>query len=143
MKIYIDRLTNGKTEEIDESLPPDFLDIDEGNLSFSKPVKIKGEAYIATDELILKLDIETFATIPCKICSEDNEHPIQIKSFYLTEDLEKIKAAVYDYASSLREAILLEIPPYVECEGNCPEREKLEKYLNDQGDETTHPFSSL
>ncbi|EFB42517.1 MULTISPECIES: YceD family protein [Parachlamydia] len=149
-KIYVDRLKTGDKVEIHETVSPDFLDVHEDELSFKKPVVVDGEAYLAGDELILHLQAEAEAHIPCAICNEDVSVGVFLESFYHAEPLAKIKTGIFDYQELLRESILLETPEFVECEGNCPKREKFKKYLktNDSssngGDPDGHqPFSDL
>lgn len=141
LKVYIDRLGGEHEEEICESLSPAFIDVEEKDLQFSKPVQIKGKAYLAEHHLVIHLDIETVALIPCSICNAQVEQKISLKSFYHTEELENIKGQIYDYTNLLREAILLEVPSYVECKGNCPERDRIKNYLH-KG-EVQFPFADL
>ncbi len=65
LKIYIDRLKGSQTQKINETLPPDFLGIDEEDLLFDQPVQLKGETYVANEHLIIHLNIETTARLPC------------------------------------------------------------------------------
>jgi len=131
-KIYVDRLRSGQKEAIEENFAPDFLDVKEEDLHFPAPVAVKGETYVADDHLILHLDITTKALMPCAVCNEQTEIPIALKNLYLTIPLEEIKGAIFDFSTELREAILLQIPPFIECgNGKCPQREELKKYLTD------------
>lgn len=150
-RIYVEQLREGTTREIKERLSPDFLEIKEKELSFSRPVVVKGQAYLADEMLILHLDIEVIATIPCAICNDQADVDIAIKGFYHAVPLEEIKGAIYDFREILRETILLEVPILTEChEGKCPQRKSLEKYFKKQstpeskGDEDGYrPFASL
>lgn len=141
LKIYIDRLLDGKTEKIEETLKSDFIDIIEAELDFPSPVSVQGKTYIAEDHLIIQLKIKTDALIPCSICNKSVKVPIEIEKFYHTEELSEIKGQVYDFTSPLREGILLEVPTYVECMGKCPEREKIKKYLSEGNKQ--FPFADL
>ncbi|MBF5059828.1 YceD family protein [Candidatus Neptunochlamydia vexilliferae] len=140
-KIYVDRLSNGRTEEIQETLSPDFIDVKEKDLQFHTPVEMEGKAYLAEDHLVIQLKVAAEAIIPCSICNEEVKKKVVVKSFYHTEELENIRGQVYDYGDPLREAILLEVPPYVECEGKCPKREELKNYFS-KGDDQ-FPFADL
>lgn len=131
LKIYIDRLKGGQTLKIDETLPPNFLDVDEEDLLFEDPIQLKGEAYLANEHLIIHLNIETTATLPCNVCNDPVHTPIVIKNIYLTESLSKIKGATFDMTDEVRESILLQTPLFTECrQGKCPERENLKKFIN-------------
>ncbi|QVL58152.1 MAG: hypothetical protein KFB93_03480 [Simkaniaceae bacterium] len=141
LKIYIDRLGDGQTEKIEETVPPEMIDVNETDLQFKQPVFLSGKAYLAEDHLIIQLKIKTEAEMPCLICNEQIQKKIVISSFYHTEEVANIKGHIYDYTGPMREAILLEVPSYVECMGNCPKRTELKNYL-DKG-ETQFPFADL
>jgi uncharacterized metal-binding protein YceD (DUF177 family) len=142
MKIYIDRLKEGQTLKIDESLSPDFLDVHEKDLLFAEPVRLEGEAYLANEHLILHLNIETTARLPCAICNDPVNLRISIKNIYLTEPLAEIKRAVFEVTEEVRESILLQTPLFTECNGGkCPERENLKPFLKE--DVTNFPFADL
>jgi uncharacterized metal-binding protein YceD (DUF177 family) len=138
LKIYIDRLKNGESLKIEEVLSPDFLEIHEDDLVFKDPVRLTGEAYLSNDHLIIHLNIDTTALLPCNICNTPVQIPISVKNIYLTQPLEEIKGAIYDVGNEVRESILIQTPLFAECRnGNCPERENLKNFLN-----SDHPNSS-
>jgi len=141
LKIYVDRLTDGQTEVIEEMVSPELLEIKEKDLQFQKPIKLSGKGYLAEDHLIIQLEITTEATMPCLICNAFIQKKITVSSFYHTEEVANIKGHIYDYTEPMREAILLELPYSVECMGNCPKRGELKSYLNN-GD-VSFPFSDL
>ncbi len=150
-KIYIDQLRDGHEEKIIEKLNPAFLDVREEDLNFVDPVDIKGEAYLAENDLVLHLDIHTLATIPCAICNEEVKVPINLNNFYHTVPTTEIKSGIYFFKEMLRENILLSTPLFAECnQGQCPEREKLKRFFRDNDssdknseDEGYHPFAHL
>lgn len=148
-KIYVDRLKHGEVEQIEEQLDPGFLMQDDEELSFKHAVDIQGEAYVAEKELVLHLNsIETIATLPCTICSEPTETPLQLKGLYHVVPLAEIKSGIFNLKEYLRETIILEAPRFVEChEGKCPERKNFEQFLKkekpEDKDEGYHPFSEL
>jgi uncharacterized metal-binding protein YceD (DUF177 family) len=147
--IYIDRLRDGKMERIDDDLPSSFLDIDEDELKFSETVHVDGEAYLADDHFVLRLRAQAQAFIPCLACNKMTEASLNVEDFYFSVPLKELTSPIFDYSEALREALLLELPQYVECNGgNCPERENIKVYLNKKpvsGDTlSTHfPFSDL
>jgi uncharacterized metal-binding protein YceD (DUF177 family) len=143
-KIYIDRLKAGHTERIEEEISSAFLDVHEKELSFPEPVKINGEAYLADDHLVIHLHMETKVKLPCSICNEPLTLPLVIDDFYHTEPTKELRSPVFDYTDALREAVLLQAPPFAECrEGNCPERENINKYLKEASHPVTYPFQDL
>jgi uncharacterized metal-binding protein YceD (DUF177 family) len=149
-KIYIEQLRDGQERKIDESFPPDFLDIHERDLEFKKNVKVKGHAYIAEDELVLHWSIWTEALIACSICNEKVPIEIKLEDFYHSEPISDIKGGIFNFKDLLRETILLEVPPFAECNhGNCPKRKEVSQYLKDPSKDQTDqkdgykPFADL
>lgn len=148
-KIYIEQLRDGREEQINEKLDPSFLDVQEPDLIFEKPVELEGVAYLAEHELVLKWNIRAEAIMPCSICNEPVKTLIDICDFYYSEPVSEIKTGVYNFKNLLRETILLEIPPFIEChEGQCPKRQEYQKYLKEPSnppsdEEGYHPFADL
>lgn len=150
-RIFVEQLREGHTEEIDETFTPAFLDVQEKDLVFEKPVRVNGQVYLADDMLVLHLDIATVAGIPCSVCNRPVEVPIAIEEFYHAVPLNEIKGAVYDFSEILRETILLEVPLLAECgDGKCPQRKVIEKFLKkekspgaDDESEGYRPFADL
>lgn len=152
LKIYIDRLQKGEHLTIKEKVPPDFLDIHESELHFPGPVLLEGQAYLASDHLIVQLAIKTDAEVPCSICNNFFKLSIDIPDFYHAEPIENIPGKIFDFSEPAREAILLKIPQFAECHGGqCPERSSIQKYIKKnpspskkKGDFETHfPFTDL
>jgi uncharacterized metal-binding protein YceD (DUF177 family) len=148
LKIYIDRLRENQAEKLEEILPPDFLKVDEKDLFFKDSVQLKGEVYLANDHLITHLNIETTAYLPCSICNDSVQSPVIIKNITLSIPLAEIKGAIFDITEEVRECILLQVPPFIECNsGKCPERENIKKFLKSKGeisDPIVHfPFENI
>lgn len=144
-KIFAHRLKDGQQEKIEESLSPAFLDIREVDLEFNGPVLVNGWAELSDKTLILRLEIEAEASMPCDICNKSVQVKISIPHFYHTEDPENIRSGVFNFKELLREEILLMIPKKVECcpEG-CPERELVAEYLaKKKQEDIIHPFEDL
>jgi uncharacterized metal-binding protein YceD (DUF177 family) len=146
-KIFVERLRDGHTEQIQEVFLPDFLEIQDEDLLYQDNVYVKGKAYLVEDNLIIHLDIRTSARLPCIICNEPVVVPVEIHGFYHTEPIAGIKGSVFNYTNVLREIIILESPVFAECKGKCPQREEIEKYLfkekGENPEEGYHPFSDL
>ncbi len=131
LKIYIHQLKDGKCEQIEERVEPTFMDLEEEELKFEAPIDLKGEAFISGENFILRLEIQTDATMMCAICNEAVSIPIKVPLLTHSEKLEAVKAGLFHMEGVLREAILLELPPKPECNsGSCPEREHLKKYFS-------------
>ena len=148
--IYVDQLRDGEVKAIEEHFSPSFLDIHEDDLAFEKEVIVNGEAYLADQELVLHWSVETEARVACSICNDKVSVPLVIEGAYQSISLAEIKGAVYDFKELLREAILLEVPSFVECHGgSCPKRQDFRKYLKQESPETAsgedgyRPFADL
>lgn len=147
-KIYIEQLREGNIEKIDESFPPEFLDVHDKDLDYQDPVVVRGEAYLAENELILHWNISTKAVLPCVICTEPVKIDIKVQGYYHTVPLAEIKGAIYNFKAALRDLIILETPAFAECEGKCPRRKEVAKFLKKESpqgkdEEGYHPFSDL
>lgn len=129
-EIFLEQLRGGGSEKIDVTCASDFLDVNEDDLRFEPPVKVTGEAYMADEELILHLDAVAHAVKPCSICNEPVKVSVEVRNFYHAQPLAEIKGGCFNYQEILREAILLEVPSFAECQqGNCPQRQQIAKYL--------------
>lgn len=146
-QIWIDRLKNGQTQLINESFTSEFLDLREEELILNAPVIVTGEAYLTESELILHLKASTRAMMPCAICNQMVQIELSIKDFYHTQPIDEIPSGIYDYQEALREALLIELPQYVECNpGKCPDRKVIAPYMRSEkktGENTHFPFSNL
>jgi len=140
-KIFVDRLKK-VDEEIKEKVSFQALDIEnEKELKFTKHILIDGKAYISNEDLIINLNIKFYITMPCSICNKFTEKELLIKNLYITEMLSDISTC-YEYKDDIRNACFLEIPSFVECMGNCQERQNTKKKLKKESDKN-FPFSNL
>ncbi len=139
-RIYVEQLRDGHIEDIHEKFSPEFLDVNEKELSFEDEVSVEGKAYLAEDVLILSFAVATLAKMPCAVCNRPVKTPVEIKDFYHAEPLEEIKTGVFNFKEVLREMILLDTPRFAECEqGNCPSRKEIAKYLKKPSAEDENP----
>lgn len=143
IQIFIDRLVNEGEFTQNGSLPQDILDL-KGEIKSSN-ITYALKAYITDGHLLLNFDASCDITLPCKICNEDTKIAISLVKQTHLESLEEIKKGVYDASMCIRNAILLLIPDFAECNGNCPEREFVNKFLKkkDSQTETYQPFQGL
>lgn len=146
-KIYADRLLNGEREELHGTSSADFIAVDDEDLRFKSPVSYQGEAYIASNELVVHLNVETVCEAPCAICNRWSPISLKLEDYFDVCPLEDIKGHIYDFSENLREELLLQVPFSVECEeGCCPKRKELERYLKqDEGEPSNEqrPFADL
>jgi uncharacterized metal-binding protein YceD (DUF177 family) len=146
--VYVDHLKKGTTYHIEEETSSDFLELKEEDCRADKPLKFRGEAYLAEGDLVVHLDIATQITMRCSICNEEVEVPIDLSDVYLTATAERLSHAVFDMREPLREEILVAIPNFVECHGGvCPHRPEIDKYLKkgdaEEEDGSYRPFADL
>lgn len=146
-QVWIDRLKGGQTQKINEFFDPGFLDLREEELTLNAPVIVSGEAYLSDNELILRLKASTKVMMPCAICNQMILVELSVTDFYHAEPLDEIPSAIFDFQPHLREALLIELPRYVECgEGKCPDRKTIAPYMRSgkKAEENTYfPFSNL
>lgn len=129
-KIYIEQLRDGHTEAIDEAFDPSFLDVNEKEVAFLDPVRVKGNAYLAEGNLVLNFNIATFVILPCVICNDPVKVEVKIENFYHMVPTEEIRTGIYNMEEILRETVLLDIPLIAECEGGkCPHRSEIARYI--------------
>ena len=79
--------------------------------------------------------------MPCSICNADQEQPLFLENFYHTESIADLKVPIFDLEPVLREALLVEVPHYVECKSGCKERHKVMPYVREE--EVYYPFSGI
>ena len=143
----LDRLLDGKREKIRGGFDPAFLQVQEEELKFPSPVFVEGEAYLAESDLVVLLSAVTKAMMPCAVCNEMWEVEVHVNHFYHTQPVDELKGKEFDWSVPLREALLTELPHYVECNnGKCPKREEIVAYLKEPSkkEKTTHfPFAGL
>lgn len=143
-KIYVDRLKGGQVEKIRERVSADFIELGDNELLFDSEVAFVGEAYLAEDELIIHLMMETEVQVPCSICQKMVRLPLKVSDFYHAVPLDKVKTAVYDMQEWVRETLILNAPELAECQGQCPEREALKKYFSEgENDDGHKPFANI
>lgn len=144
LPLFIDRLTEGRTEVIQESIDPALLEISDDEINCTEQVIVSGEAYLAEDFLVISLTIKTRCALVCRFCNEVFSYPIAITSKLEEVGLEEIRGACFDLLPLIRELILLELPLYPQCDGaSCKNRSRIEPYLTKK-DETVHtPFKDL
>lgn len=140
LKIYVDRLKEGQIEKFSGETSSEILGTDP---KLASTLFLSGESYIANDHLIVKLQAKTNAYLPCSICNQDVELPLIATDIYYALPIDEI-GSIFDLSEIVREALLLEVPQFAECnQGNCPQREGVKKYLSKTTSHMQFPFSSL
>jgi uncharacterized metal-binding protein YceD (DUF177 family) len=150
-KIYVEQLREGHIEKIEEKFSPDFLDVHDKDLEYKDQVLVTGETYLAENELIINLNAVTQAILPCVICTEPVKIDVKVHGYYYAVPLTEIKNGIFNFKDMLREVIILESPAFAECDGKCPRRKEVAKFLkkesplgkNGSEEDGYHPFSDL
>jgi uncharacterized metal-binding protein YceD (DUF177 family) len=149
--LLVEHLKEGKSSAIDAALDPNLLQLNSGDLSFSNPIRIQGVSYLAEDHLVIQLDVQSTAYLPCSVCNKSVSISVVLKNVYITKPLSELSSGKLNFAEDLREVVLLEVPSFAECnEGKCPERVYIEKYLKqsavkmaNETEEMYYPFDGL
>ncbi|MBX7066887.1 MAG: DUF177 domain-containing protein [Parachlamydiales bacterium] len=144
-KILIDRLKGGQVQKIDLHEAPEFLGPDEPELKFHSEVIAKGETYLTDEFLIVHLTkASTSVLMPCSVCNEMIKVPLKVDNLTHTVPIEEIKGAIFDFSEALREALLIELPRTVECNGGkCAGRDLMAPFLKSKKEKTHFPFKDL
>lgn len=136
LQIPIDCLRGEEPYTLTESLPSTFIEQEEDEIRFQKPIEVEISAYISGEFLILDCSISTEILIPCSFCNEYYPLQLSLTHYQEEEPLENIKGHLFDASEVIREAILLEIPLYPLCGGVvCNNRATIEPYLTKSTEE--------
>lgn len=129
MAIYPDRLQGGASQSLDGEYDPSLLGVEVEGVVFDSPLKLQGKAYLAGDHLVLHYDLAIEFKMPCSVCNREVVKTLVLQGLYSTFELKDIPHRVWDFAPTVRESILLELPARVECEGSCPHRQEMQAFL--------------
>jgi len=146
--VLLDHVRDGRSVAICEDFDPVTLTLNDGELSFSNPVHVKGNCYLAEDLVVVQLDIEGSYHLPCSVCNQPVTILLILKNAYITKPLSECLGGKVHFMDDLRETILLEVSSFAECnKGHCPQRTQLAKYLKQQPQKTSedlyYPFDGL
>ncbi len=149
LNIFVEQLSEGEPKKVNLSLPSDMLGVQENDLILESPISISGEIYITDHHLIIHLTAKTKAKMRCSICNELTDISLDA-TIYESLPISELKSSIFDYSSLIKEELLLQLPLFCECQGNCPERIHLKSFLKEAqpkkntSSETTHfPFADL
>jgi uncharacterized metal-binding protein YceD (DUF177 family) len=143
IKIFIDRLKVEGDFKEKGTLNPSILELDPKD-AVASDISFDLTAYLVEEQLIITFSASCNISMPCKICNEFSDEKISITKSTQDIELSDVKKGVYDASNLIRENILLQIPPFHECNGNCKERSNLTNYFKKQDSKVTNnPFSQL
>lgn len=147
LKVFLSDLDSGLCSKLDVSVSPEFLNVKDADLAFVDPVHVQGDVYLAGDELIAKISCHTHASMTCKVCNEMTKVEVAVEGLYFTYPRSEVVNGQFNCTELVREAILLDLPAFAECGGDCPQRDSLGAYLADTSDSTEEevyrPFADL
>ncbi len=147
LKIFLDRLKGDKKEKIEGLFSVSLLEKTEPDCTVSDQVQVELEAYLTSELLVIHLNAKGKVWLPCVVCNQITDKEIEAKGFYQTYPIKDIKDRIFDVLPILKEALLIEIPPFLECnQGDCPERKHIKSFLKKASSEKTgehFPFSDL
>lgn len=146
--VRLDAIREGRQLQIQEKVSADFMEIDSEDLAFRSEIEVKGVAYLASQELVLRVSATTKAQLPCVVCNRMVEVPVIVEELYHVVPCGKVRNGIFDYSPLIRENLILTAPKFAECtgEGCCPEREVISRYLQKEtplSEETQRPFEHL
>ena len=146
-KIFLDRLYDGKEQNLQDSIPKELLFVDEEELKFEGPVEITGKAYLAYDHLVIRINAKALVNLPCVICTQPVSFFLKVVDRTYSIPVEEISGKIFFFKDLLKEELLLEVPQRKECNDLCKERENIAPFLkkDEQKDnpEIHFPFSGL
>ena len=128
--IYTDRLRDGESQEFSGQCTAKEIELGDAELRFTSPIDFQIRAYATDDHLLIHMTVNTVAQIPCKICNDWTDIKIEFENQTQATPLSEIRSRVYDFTPLLIENIVLELPQFTECQGDCPEREALKSFLS-------------
>ena len=138
--------------EFEERLPPEFLDLPQGDeLSAASDILVSGRAYRASEWIMIQADVTVSMCLPCSMCNDMCTFSIELTSWEQSLPASSMKDGMIDLSEVLREAILLEVPFFVRCCGDtCRNDDEFRKYCMsenkisaDDVEERNQPFLSL
>lgn len=145
-KFYLVDLQDGQKRSFDHMVDPEFLDINEADVRFREPFRVAGCVYQTDGMLLVEFSAEPRVELRCRVCNEWAPTPLKVVRAVLAVEMEELDQAsgMVNLCPWIREAIVVEIPSYGECEGGCSLREQLGHYFHNTDAPSGHqPFANL
>lgn len=159
LEILTSTLSDGHVEEISAEVPSSLFSVGEKGVSwgapvgeewdggdpelfFPEPVRVKGQLYATDSHYVLNFSVETAVVLPCSICNRWVRRPFSLDHIQVIQEAAQFPEGVWNITEEVREALLLDVPRFVECEGGCPLRGELKSYLRPEK-EGQNPFADL
>lgn len=116
MKIHLKGLKENKTEQLEEEIDSEDLDIDIGVMHFPDAIRVKAEAWKTGEDLTVQAHIEAERCFTCSLCLEEF-HNVFEKDITLHYDIKGLESVTLD--PDIREEIILEHPIRILCRPDC------------------------
>jgi uncharacterized metal-binding protein YceD (DUF177 family) len=109
-------LKENKTEELEEEIDSEDLDIDIGVMHFPDAIRVKAEAWKTGEDLTVQAHVEAERCFTCSLCLEEF-HNVFEKDITLHYDIKGLDSVTID--PDIREEIILEHPIRILCKPDC------------------------
>lgn len=130
---------------VDEQLDPCFFDLSKDDeLQAKHPVILEGKIYRASEWLIIEASARTRFTTSCPMCNEPFDIPIELPEWRHQQLLSEISGQTWDVTEALREALLIEVPFFVQCGGStCRNIQEIEPFIRPDSPHGFQPFAHV
>lgn len=146
LKIFTEQLRDERHEKIQATLPPEFLELSEKEVSACSPVVIEGEAYALDELLMVEVAVRAEIEMVCSVCNRPVRVTLENKNILISIPFSELPSSVFDCSTLIREEIVMLIPQFIECkQEGCPERQVLKQYLKSEKkhEAQNFPFAGL
>ncbi len=97
----------------------DIVKLDEEFVKSKGPAKYSLHARMFGDELLVKGRLEQAWTMVCSRCARDFESVTVVEDYVFSAEIGK-KEQFFDLTNDARECIILDLPNFPLCDGECP-----------------------
>ncbi len=97
----------------------DCVDIHERLVKPFGGVRYRLKAEVIADELLVRGHLEQDFTLVCSRCGQDFDDTVNVDDFVFSCHIDE-KSPVVDLTEDARESIILTLPSYPVCSGDCP-----------------------
>ena len=116
MKIALKNFQENKSQQFEEEIDSEDLDIDIGVMHFPDPIRLTVEAWKTGDDLTVQAHVEGERSFTCSLCLEEFNNVFE-KDITLHYDIKGLDSVTID--QDVRDEILLEHPIRILCKPDC------------------------
>ena len=95
------------------------VDLDERLVKAFGGVRYRLQAQAVGGELLVRGHLEQDFTLVCSRCGRDFDDTVEVDDFVVSREIDE-KSPVVDLTEDARESIILALPSYPVCSGDCP-----------------------